>query len=561
MKSYSKLCLGILFTLICSRVSANEAQKRVELMKYAISIESALRHETEWNEVSWFEKIKLIEEAQAYKEGETCLVLGFKSQFKNGMCRLSKADGIKEYKEQCPQFTLPCNPQIFGKASSDKPFCIPQNSGRDLSKSCAKQTFTHLAEKTKSPELKKITGMGASFDLGKIDLSKMSPEVSKEFGAIFSHSDSTLESAIAFTEGLCSDLKVTTKTGHQPSDLKTCESHLALLKKGSSPVVKKEEDKKEEKKEEKPEEKKEVVVAEKKVTTPPKQTTSDGEVCEIEPVLDKSVQQNIKDVKKVTEQSDTAALLTCVNKMEAHPIVAKQIEGIEGHNQERNRFYGYRHKMDGEQKFGRLCENSSTESNALFAFVGPSGLTSVNVPAANFKNGVSRISSNGKEYYIVRDAFGDYFELIAKDKLTSAPPDTQEDIRVYHKKGGAPVDKVAPVTEAKREEAKVCIRERLDEYMDWITYPRDVLPNAKDYNADVGIYNSSHSNPTERAKLVAKYTRSLEDIKKDYFSKTMEDVPDCKGIMSEEVFSKQFDKDHAERIRLYNQFRNILNIK
>src|SRR5690349_15568105 len=117
---FSRLYFGLLLSLFCSQLFANEAQRRMELMKYAIKIESALRHETEWSEVSWFEKIKLIEQAYAYKEGETCLVLGFKSQFKNGLCRLSKAEGIKEYKDQCPQSSLPCNPQIFGKASADK---------------------------------------------------------------------------------------------------------------------------------------------------------------------------------------------------------------------------------------------------------------------------------------------------------------------------------------------------------------------------------------------------------------------------------------------------------
>lgn len=549
MKNYPKLCLGILLTLICSNLFAQVANERVELMKYAIKIESALRHETEWNEVSWFEKIKVIEEAYAYKEGETCLVLGFKSQFKNGMCRLSKADGIKEYKDQCPQSSLPCNPQVFGKASAEKPFCVPQNSGKDLSKSCAKETFNHLAKKTKAPELKDIPKMSREkFDLNKIDLSKMSPEVSKEFNSIFSHSDSSLDSAISFTEGLCSDLKVTTKTGHQPSDLKTCESHLALLKKGKVAE---------------PEQKKEVVVnkTDKKVTTPPATTIPEGEECVVEPVIDKPTQENITDVKKVTDQSDSSAMLACVNGIEANKVVAKQLEGIEAFNKERDRYYGYWHQIDGEKKFGRLCENSSTDDNALFAFVGPKGFTTVNVPAKNFNNAVSRISSNGKEYYVVRDAFGDYFELIAKDKLTSAPREAQEDIRIYHKKGGGAVDKVAPVAADKLDEAKVCIRERLDEYLDWMTYPAGILPSVPDYNKDVGIYNNSHSNPQERAKLVAKYTRTVEEIKKEQFAQAINDVPDCKGILSEEAFSKQFDKDHAERIKLYQQFRGILNIK
>ncbi len=359
MKSY----LVILLSLICFNVFAAEAQKRVELMKYAVKIESVLRHETKWNEVSWFKKIKLIEEAYAYKEGETCLVLGFKSQFKNGMCRLSRAEGIKEYKALCPQSSLPCNPQIFGKPSADKPFCVPQNSGRDLSKSCAKETFSHLAQKTEASELKDIPKMSrAKFNLDKIDLSKMSPEVSKEFDSIFSHADSSLDSAISFTEDLCSDLKVGTNSGHQPTDLKTCESHLALLKKGKESSVKKTESQ--------PEKEEEVVIADKLVTPPPA-TIPEGEECVVEPVLDKPIKETIKDVKKVTAQSDSSAMLACVNKIEAHPVIAKQLAGIEEHNRERDRYYGYWHQLDGEKQFGRLCENSSPNDNALFAFVGP----------------------------------------------------------------------------------------------------------------------------------------------------------------------------------------------
>jgi hypothetical protein len=557
MKNYPKLCLGILLSLICSSLFAKDSNERVELMKYAIKIESSLRHETKWDEVSWFEKFKIIEEAYAYKEGETCLVLGFKSQFKNGLCRLSKAEGIKEYKEQCPQSSLPCNPQIFGKASADKPFCVPQNSGRDLSKSCAKETFSHLAKKTKAAELKDIPNMTrANFDLDKIDLSKMSPEVEKEFNGIFSHTDSSLDAAISFTEGLCSDLKATTQTGHQPTDLKTCESHLALLKKGKVAAPEKE---KEEKMEAEKKEEEEEVVVENKVITPPPAATPEAEECVVEPVLDKPTQENIKDVKKVTEQSDASAMMNCVNKLEAHQIVAKQIEGIDGHNRERDRYYGYWHQLDGEKKFGRLCD-SSTNDNAIFTFVGPKGFSSVNVPAANFKNGISRISSNGKEYYVVRDAFGDYFELIAKDKLVSAPAGTREDIRIYHKQGGAGIDKVTPVEAVNLDDAKACIRERLDEYVDWITYPKGIPPSAKEYNLDVGIYNNSHSNPAARSELNARYTRTVEEIKKEQFAQVMNDVPDCKGILSEEVFSKQYDKDHAERIRLYQQFRKILNL-
>ncbi len=546
MQGQLKLGLGIFLFVLCSNLFANEAQNRVELMKFAIKMESTLPHETEWNEVSWFEKFKLIEEAYAYKEGETCLVLGFKSQFKNGMCRLSIADGIKDYKNKCPKSTLPCNPNVFGKASADKPFCVSQNLGKDLSKFCAKETFSLLAKITNAPELKDIPKSSpANFDLNKINFSSMSPTVSKTFDSIFNHDDATLDSAISFTESLCNDLKVVTKTGHQPMDLKTCESHLALLKKGKVPSSEKAIAK----------EKSPVVIAQKKIAT------VKDEECIIPQTLEKSIQENIKDVKQVTNHSESAALLNCVNKIEAHKVVAPKLVGIADFAKERDRYFGYWHQMDGEKKFGRMCEENSTNDNAVFNFVGPKGFSMVNVPATNFKNGVSRISSNGKEYYLIRDAFGDYFELIAKDKVSSAPPGSQEDIRIYLKKGGAAINHVTTVPAANFGQAKLCIRERLDEYLDWITYPTGVLPNVLDYNKDIGIYNSSHSDPKARAALINKYKRSVDEIKKEEFEKAMKDLPDCKEILSEEDFSKQYDKDHEEVIKLYLKFREILKLK
>lgn len=563
MNNFSKLCFGLLLILTCSQLFAQSALKRVELMKYAIKTESALRHETKWVEVGWFEKIKFIEEAYAYKEGETCLVLGFKSQFKNGMCRLSVAEGIKEYKKECAGGYLPCNPQIFGKPSAVKPFCVSQSSGNELSKSCAKETFNHLAQKSKAPELKDIPAMSAKkFDLDKVDLSKISPELNAEFTAIFKHEDASLDEAVKFTEGLCEDLKISTKSGHQPFDLKTCEGHLALLKKGNvtfSP------EKKEEKKEE-IDEKSEDVDSDKSSVShthpnqTPKKVMEEEEEC-VEPILDKKTEENIKDVQDVTNQSDATAMMACIQNIEKHKVVAKQLIDIAEFDKERDRYFGFWHQLNGEKQFGRLCENS-TEDTAVFSFLGSKGFLGVKVPIAHIKEQVSQVSYNGETYYLVRDMLGDYFELIPKKKLTSAPKEAQEDIRTYHRKGGAGVDAITPIAADKIEDAKACIRGRVDEYADWITYPETILPNAKEYNADVKIYNDSIGSGKDPGdSLRPKYSRTIDEIKKDQFATLMKDVPDCKGILSEEEFSRKFDIDHKDRIKLYNQFRGVLGIK
>lgn len=558
MRKFSPLGYGLWLLLLPTSLYANDVSKRVHLMKYSIKMEAALPHETKW-EVSWLDQLKIIEEAYAYKEGESCLILGFKSQYKNGKCRIADAEDIKDYKSQCQGNSLPCNPQVFGKPSAEKPFCVTPGV-KELSKACAKEAFSHVAKNSKAPELQAVPSMSLQkFDLDKIEMGSMSSELSSGLSALFKHDDSSLEAAIKFTESLCEDLKLSTKSGHQPLDNKICQAQLSFLKKGlgttEQPKLETEDD---------------ASHLTANVTPPidlkltqedkPKEEVSvvQPEVC-VDPILEEKTEENIKDVQKVTEPSPASALMTCVNKIEAHKIVATQNEGISGYNRERKRDLGYWHQLDGEKQFGRMCENLSTDEVATFTFVSPGGFSTVNVKAANIKNQISRVSSKGKEYYLVRDMFGDYFELVAKEKLNSAPQATQEEIRRYLRTVGG-VDNVVPVPAEKQEEAKACIRERLDEYLDWITYPTGILPTPKEYNADVAIYNASISSGKPGEELKPKYSKTVDEIKKELFEKAMTDVPDCKGILNEEIFSKQFDKDHADRIRLYNQFRTILNL-
>lgn len=566
-KSILKSLLVITFLISSLPSFAAKIHERVELMKYAIAVESALPHETKW-EVTWLEQFKLIQEAYAYREGETCLVLGFKSQYKQGKCRLSSAEGIKDYKKQCSGDSLPCNPKIFGKPSPDQPFCISKNSGKELSKYCAKETFNHLAEKSNSPALKDIAKMSAkAFDLSKIDLSKMDKSLSDAFSAVFKDADSDLESAVKFTRELCEDLKLSTKRGHQPFDVRTCEGHLALLEKGKTPVAETKSETPKEKKEENKEEKTKVAEEEKKVDEK-KDEKSDvvqmdmpDEEC-VDPLLDKKVEENIQDVKNVADQEEAKAWLLCINKIEAHSKVAPQLKDIAEHSKERDRYFGYWHQLDGQKQFGLLCNpKSDNDSHEVFTFLGPNGFSQVQSPANEYTGVINRMSYKNKEYYIVQDMLGEYFELHEKSKLTSAPKGTQDDIKKFHKQGQGSIAPLEPVPADKIVQAKMCIRQRIDEYVDWITYPRGVLPNVADYNADVKIYNDSvTSGKDPREALKGKYTRTVDEIKKEYFAGVIKDLPECQGIISEEDFSRQFDKDHEERIKLHNKFRSILEL-
>lgn len=568
-----KFSFSLILCFLSFSLFAKSPQQRVELMKYVIKQESKMRTDTKWDEVSWYQKIKLIEDAYAYKEGESCLILGFKSHFTNGMCRLSAAEGVSEYRKQCEGTDLPCNPQVFGKPSSDKPFCIAKASGRELSKSCAKKTFEHLASTSKSEALKDIEKQSIKeFNLDKIDLSQIDEALSQAMQSIFKSEDSDLEAAIKFTKELCEDLKLATQTGHQPLDVKTCQSHLALLEKGKLPAKAKEEEKEEdpkekEKKTEEPDapekvdvegETHEVAPLKKMISADP--AVKKEEEC-VEPALDKKLDDNIKDVKKVTDAEEPKAWLACINKIEAHKIVAPKIKDINEFSKEWGRYYGYWHNLDGQKQFGIQCNpKSDDDTHEVFTFLSPTGFTQVKAPANEHTGLVIRMTSKAKEYYIVQPMIGDYFEVVDKAKIKTATSGTQEDVRAFLKKGPGSVAPLLPVAEDQLDQAKMCVRQRIDEYADWITYPTGILPNVKEYNADIGVYNSTIGKGLPGEELKKKYTRSVEQVKKDMFAEMMTDLPECQGILSEEDFSKQYDKDHAERIKLYNQMRGYLGM-
>lgn len=563
-----KMSLTLIMCLLSFSLFAKTASERVDLMKYVIKQEGKLRLDTKWEEASWFQKFKLIDEAYAYKEGEACLILGFKSTFKNGMCRLSAAEGLKEYKKQCSGGELPCNPQVFGKPSADKAFCVSQSAGRELSKACAKETFDHLATTSKSEVLKDLEKKSLKeFDLDKIDLSKIDEPLNQAMQSIFKAEDSNLDAAIKFTKDLCEELKLSKKSGHQPMDVKTCESHLALLEKGNVTFNKTDKPKKE--KEKKDEDAEETVTEDKaedkKDETPQKKVvqtdTPTEEEC-VEPVLDKQVDENIKDVQKVTEAEEPKAWLACIDKIEAHKKVAPQLKSIADFAKERDRYFGYWHNLDGQKQFGIQCNPAGDDdTHETFTFLSPAGFTQVKAPANEHTGVVLRMTSKGKEYYIVQDMIGDYFELHEKDKLKSAPKGTQEDVRNFHKKGQGSVSPLLPVPADKTDDAKMCVRQRIDEYASWITYPTGILPGVTDYNKDVATYNTSIQSGKKPVDVLGeKYAKSVDQIKKEAFESLSTDLPECKGILTENEFNKEYDKDHAQSIILYNKMRGYLGL-
>jgi hypothetical protein len=221
--------------------SMSALNARVKLVEYAVQFEKTHPLDTRSLSIQWNEILSLISSAEAYANGEACLVLGFKSTFQNNLCKLSSAEGAAAYTDQCSDGTLPCNPTIFGKADS-KIFCAPANSGNELSKSCAFETFQYLDQKS-NHAIPGFADMSAkTFDIAKLKISEKSPALLSAAQTLFSGKDASLDKAFQFASQLCQDISTGKKTGNQPEDLKTCQKYLSFLEKakndaGTSPVV------------------------------------------------------------------------------------------------------------------------------------------------------------------------------------------------------------------------------------------------------------------------------------------------------------------------------------
>lgn len=571
------------FILFLSSIPLTHAtsglQERALLMKFMIQAESKQKLELEWT-TSWWKKIKLIEEAHAYKEGETCLVLGFKSQFKKGMCRLSLAEGAKSYKAQCSAGTLPCNPQIFGKPSSEKPFCVSASSGKELSKYCSYKSFSHLAEKSKgvklSPDAKKaitsIQQMNAkSFDLDKIDVKSLDQSMGKQVEELFSAADSNIESAVSFLKGLCGDLKTATQTGDTSLDLKNCEAQLEMLEtlsepketqgdQGSSrslandqtnvPAPSKEE-----------------------VVTDAIKQTPDSELC-VQPNDNGDViEEKIKDITKVVETSTAGAWWSCMEQLDAHPDLA---EGARGH---------FWHEIEGQKTFGKHCKyfNEDEKDQKLLAFMTPKGFQVLEYPVFHYKvpnelggsdstslpRNVLKFRAGSRDYYVSEfDNIGDYFDTVSEDKFDafirgieynpqSVKAKYVTKYETYLRKAGKPTQiKLTPAENSKvgMDEAKSCIKDQMERYVDILLIPayNGHIPHFEQMQKDLkGDRNSEI--------LKKRYQRDISQIKEEVRIEAMGKAPACKDIISPEDFSKIFDQTFGKRYENYEKLKRYFN--
>ena len=536
--------LALALVAISGNISASELQGRVDLMKYAIELERSLPLNLD-KEPTYTFNFKLIDDAHAYREGETCLILGFKSKFQKGMCRLSAAEGAKELQKECSSSQYACNPQVFGSAAESKPFCVSKSIRRDLSKACAHENIKFVQKKKPSNHLKEVLGnSAASFDLDKLDVTKLESETLSELRSTFGNQ----ESAIQFTQSLCEDLKQSEKTGHQPFDSKICDAQLKTLIASH--------EKKEEPKKEIP--KKEIPKKALTITPKTKANIEDCVACKQKAPASviKDIENNVEDIHEVTKNTDAISYYACINEIEKHPEIKKQIDDINSWGEEYSRKTGYWHQLDGQKNFGLLCDIFH-ESKEEFVFVNENGFKMVSNVKDEIRGAetVSQFKSGNTDYYIVQDILGNYFELVPKAKLSSASEDARADVAKYHKRGGKQSGTLKNIESSEVDFAKSCVKQRLLDYVDWMTYKKSPMPNVAQFNADIGIYNSG-----ERESLKQKYGTPVDEVLKARFTDIMTPIPACSGIITEKDFDATYRDLQKEKIVLYEKMRGILGL-
>ena len=169
--------------------------------------------------------------AYAYKEGDSCLVLGYQGSFTKGVCRLN-ASAVD--KNKCAKNYYPCQPLLFGEG-----ICIKNNSKR-LTHQCAVESLKKITAKIKETEnlleFKKSL-LSSGFDITKLAPTDFPPEVQAAWPETMDKEK--LSQRQQYIGQLCQAVKQGKATGHQVQDLKDCEALHSL----ASSLVKREEDK------------------------------------------------------------------------------------------------------------------------------------------------------------------------------------------------------------------------------------------------------------------------------------------------------------------------------
>jgi hypothetical protein len=558
-----------------------DALKRMSLMSYASYSEVQSPYDLKWDSLtsSYFSFLPV---AHAYQEGDPCLILGFKSTFKNGMCRLSLSVDAKKYKRSCAKGLYACNPQVFG-SKNDKPFCISASLGNELSKYCSHKSLSSIASAVESKNfsaktrevLKRVTKTSPqnfSFEMT-LDLTK-DDGFNKALTSLFKE-PLTMKKSEEYTSSLCSSIQSSKSSRTFKLDLENCKQQLQILSGASI-------DKKEvsnfviqnDKGLEKEPLKKAHVSLETEdlvtniVTTSELNLNLPKKEC-VEKIDKTQAVKNIEDLAKVTENLDAQVYMKCINELYYNEDLPTEARG------------NYFHKVGGQINFAKQCWklDNHGENEIIYSFVSEDGFKMIKYPVYKY---FMTIGSNQVEnshprnllkfydgdspYYISQiDNIGQYFDSFPTNQLKgfASENDFMQSPASLISKYIKPYDKLLEKNNSGKrvrlsspeevglttESAKSCIKERLKDYVTIMMFRShsEVFPYTNELNADLQT--------SPRSKLRDKYIRTSDEIKSSLENKIFKQSSACRAVISEKDFSDSFGKAFGSRIDNYNKYR------
>lgn len=556
-----KLIFLFLLSLASSAFAQSDEQivlKKITLMKYVAEEEAKYNHDYS---LSSF-RLPFIEEAYAYGEGSACLILGFQSTFKNGMCRLSKAEGAKEHTSSCKSGTLPCNPVVFG-SNNGKPFCVSNYGGAELSRFCSHESFKYLA---KSPEFSKFSSgtqeklreiaktPSRDFSFSQVkDLAK-DPQLSKSF---LSGYKSGLEDSKKFTESLCQSIQAAPKkTKAHELDIKNCQAQLDVLNQANVDSVKLVEEKQKKAKQ---------IASSKEVVKNKVSINNEDKQC-VPPKSDVIEEEKIKVIQKVPEMMEVTAWNECVKELYNHKNVQPESRGK------------YYHDLAGEKYFGKQCFTLDNygEKEMIYSFISDSGFKVMKFPVYTYKESgveatlprnIFRFKAKGKNYLLSQfDNLGEYFDSLPEERYNAFLKENDimgnpanmkkryiDAYENYLSKIGTKTPELVDPSDdgVSLKDAQSCLKERLVDYVSMVWYKThpEALPYTNTLNADLA--RSDKKTP----ELQARYGKTVDEIKGEMGASLFPEGSSCRNVMTAEDLDKAFERNYGSRVGNYEKYR------
>jgi hypothetical protein len=552
-------CAFLATSFAQAQVNASSFEARVKLIQYEVQFEA--KHSVDLSVKKKFSWIgSLIQNAEAYANGEACLVLGFKSTFEDNLCKLSAAEGATDYQSQCTSGTLPCNPTVFGQADATHVFCAPTSAGSQLSRSCAYQSFQFLDKQSGHaiPNFDQISFK--NFDAGKLDLNTGKTALIAASKVLFSAPNASLDRAFDFTAKLCQDISGGKKTGNQPEDLKTCKMYLGFLSQAKtdatpqvaslavtpsvnrSPAVVN-------------------VDSEPSISPVVRALASDECINCSEPtrtqVLAEHSDLQIHTLVNGLQNADGAAQLNaCLQALESQPEIPSGKKGV------------YWKQINGQKTFAMQCGRGSDTSTSLkFAFMTDQGYQQVAFPRVTYTtsvvvNGVTSVEhpqvpdqlvsfkANGTSFY-ANIKFSDSFDLVSEPDLATRAESTigmsaakARSRAAFYKAKLTDHQlssdfKMTPADPGNANDAwvKSCVQDRAVDFLTNLLSHEynSIAPTDSRIRAD---WNLATNSPEFRTR----YAPSLSDWSETLRTKVMLKVPACASVIDSALFYKAFDR-------------------